>query len=81
MRKVRDGEEKKNEKNEKKKIMMKIAVHLRRCQSTAWTATDCNADARAKNNDEYQPSGAGGTRSPPATPYDAKLGRELNYFR
>ena len=27
---------------------MKIAVHLRRCQSTAWTATDCNADARAK---------------------------------
>ena len=28
--------------------MVKIAVHLRRCQSTAWTATDCNAAARAK---------------------------------
>ena len=38
MRKVRDG----------MKITMKIAVHLRRCQSTAWTATDCNADACAK---------------------------------
>ena len=32
---------------------MKIVVHLSRCQSTAWTATDCNADARAKKNDDY----------------------------
>ena len=29
--------------------MVKIEVHWRRCQSTAWTGTDCNADAHAKS--------------------------------
>ena len=29
---------------------------------------------------KYQPSGAGGTRSSPATPYEAKIGRELNFL-
>ena len=29
--------------------MVKIEVHYRRCQSTAWTVTDCNADAHAKS--------------------------------
>ena len=28
----------------RKKRMVKIAVHSRCCQSTAWTATDCNDD-------------------------------------
>ena len=35
------------EQGEKEKRLVKIAVRLHGCQSTPWTATDSNADARA----------------------------------
>ena len=34
--------------------MVKIGVHWRPCKSTAWTATDCNADIRLKNEDKLK---------------------------
>ena len=36
---------------------MEIAVHLRHCQSTAWKATDCNADAHAKKEEKVMKMG------------------------
>ena len=44
---IRKGCDEKEKKNGSGQKNGQKAVHLRRCQSTAWAATNCNTDARA----------------------------------
>ena len=75
MRKGRDGEKKKREKRKKKKTGKKKKIRMKIVATTSLPAVDRpNADRwNAARSRQYQPSGEGGTRSPPATPQSLQI--------